>query len=189
MWYNGGMIRYIVLFVVFIIISVLIFVNPFNFSQDIKDTITPWATLALALVAVLTIIHSDIKEERGKRTNRLSSMLDWATDIISNTQTIETPQPAYLDSGEETYERLRLNDKINSFNSLIISGEHIKLMALRIDKDLYASVGSLVQAIDDLLKGDWLALDVIATRNMLAQHEQRIYGIAENLITEIRRRL
>jgi hypothetical protein len=183
------MIRYIILFVIFIIISILLFVNPFNFSQEIQDTITPWATLSLALVAVLTIIHSDIKEERGKRTNRLSAILDWTTDIISNIQTIETPKPTYIRNGEETYERFSLNDKINSFNSLIISGEYVKLMALRIDKDLYASVGSIVQAIDDLLKEDWLSFDVYETRNMLAQHEQRIYGIAKKLIIEIRRRL
>ena len=90
------MFRYIGLFISFVIVSVIIFVNPFGFSTGVKNTIVPWATLALAFVAILTILHSDIREERMRKRERLGHILDWAMDVIELTQVIKTPEPPSL---------------------------------------------------------------------------------------------
>ena len=86
------MVGYIALFISFVIVSVLIFVDPFGFPQETKDAIIPWATLTLALVAVLTIIHSDLKDERRRKLLRLQDIMEWATDLLSATQVVAIPE-------------------------------------------------------------------------------------------------
>ena len=149
----------------------------------------PWATLALAFVAILTIIQADMKEKKERRLRRLSSIIDWATDVINKTKLIEFPDIKYLDGGTETYEILRQQDEIKDFNSLVTSGEYLKRSALIIDKTLYVSVHGVIQAINELLAENWKNLDVDTTRELLQSHEQRIYGMANNLLVELDKRL
>ena len=189
MWYNVNMARYITLLIFFIAMSIILLFDPFNFSKEVKEVIVPWATLVLAFVAILTILHSDIKEGKRRTLNRLADILDWAEDIVRLTHVVETPEPTDLGSGADTYERLRYNDKINDFNRLRITGDHIRILSLRVDKELYVTARSLISAVDDLLRENWGDLDLINTRNQLAEHETRIYGIAKLLINEITNRL
>jgi hypothetical protein len=179
--------RYIILIISFIILTILIFTNPFNFPQDIRNAITPWATLSLALVAVLTIIHSDLKEERRNKLHRLQQVMEWATDVLDATQVIEVPKEFFGEGN--SYEKWRLFDKINDFGRLKIEGEHIKIISLRVDKELCSAVTVVTQAIDDLLNEDWNSLDIIGIRNWLAEHEKRIYGSTKALINEATKRL
>jgi len=43
-------------------------------------------------------------------------------------------------------------------------GEHMKIVAFRVDKHLCAMVTNLVQAINDLLDEDWQSFDLNTTR-------------------------
>jgi len=172
------MLRYIGLFISFVIVSVVIFINPFGFSTAVKDILLPWATLALAFAAVLTILHSDIREERMRKRERLGDILDWATDIIDLTRIIKTPEPPSLTEGTDTYEILQQSDKINSFNRAKVLGEYTKILSFRIDKQLCVMVTNVVQAINDLVNEDWQSFDVKTTRYWLTEHEKRIYDIA-----------
>lgn len=163
------------------------FSNPFNLSQDTRDAILPWATLSLALVAVWTIMHSDLREERSNKLRRLQQVMEWATDVLKATQVIEVPREFF---GEENpYEQWRQFDKINDFGRLNIEGEHIKIISLMVDRELCSAVTVVNQAIDDLLKEDWRSLDTSGIRNWLAEHEKRIYDSTKALINEATKRL
>jgi len=184
------MVGYIALFISFVIVSVLIFVDPFGFPQETKDAIIPWATLTLALVAVLTIIHSDLKDERRRKLLRLQDIMEWATDVLSATQVVAIPEEKpWSKDLDLSYERFRQIDKINDFKRLSIQGEHIRIISLRVDKELCSAVTTVAQAIDDLLKDNWHSFDVITTRNWLAEHESRIYNLVKTLINEATERL
>ncbi len=183
------MFRYIALIVSFIIISVLIFVNPFNFPTEVKDTIAPWATLTLALVAILTIIHSDLREERRNNLYRLQQVMEWATDVLNITQVIETPETPSFNEVDTSFERYRQIDKINDFKRINIEGEHVKIISLRVDKELCSAVTAVTQAIDDLLKENWRSLGAVNMRNWLKEHEKRIYDLVRTLINETTKRL
>ncbi len=183
------MFRYIGLLISFIIVSVILLVNPFGFSAETKNIIVPWATLALAFVAILTILNSNIREERIRKDRRLGDILDWAMDIIELTQVIKTPEPPSLTDETSTYEILNQKDKINSFNRVKVFGEHMKIVAFRVDKQLCAMVTNLVQAINDLLDEDWQSFDLNTTRYWLAEHEKRIYDITQDLVDDITKRL
>jgi hypothetical protein len=182
------MFRYIIVVIAFAIVSVLIFVDPFNFPKEIKDALTPWATLALALVAILTILHSDLREERRNRLHRLNQVMDWATDVISITQVVETPEIPLL-RRDSSFERYRQIEKLNDFKRVNIEGEHVKIISLRVDKELCSTVTAVTQAIDELLKENWHSLDVPTMSEWLAEHEKRIYDLVRILINETTKRL
>lgn len=167
----------------------MIFVDPFNFPPEVKDVITPWATLALALVAILTIIHSDLREERRNTLHRLQQVMEWSTDVLDITQVIETPEKPFSNEVDTSFERYRQIDKINDFKRININGEHIKVISLRVDKELCSAVTAVTQAIDDLLKENWRSFDVITMRNWLKEHEKRIYDLVRTLINETTKRL
>jgi len=93
----------------------------------------PWATLALAFVAIFTIVHSDVKEGRRRNINRLVDIMDWVEDIIRETRPVETIEPTNFNGGSETYEILRVKDEINSFNRFSLLGNHMQILAIRID--------------------------------------------------------
>ena len=186
------MLRYILVIVLFVAITVLLFANPFNLSQGFRDATVPWATLSLALVAVLTIIHSDLREERGRKLNRLQAVMEWATDVLNATQVIHPPKDFVVrgdDVGTATYERLGQIDKINHFKRLSIEGEHIKIISMRANKEILAAVTTVTQSIDDLLGEDWSTLDIIGFRGWIAEHEGRIYQNTRSLIAECTRQL
>ena len=183
------MVRYIVLLISFIVVSVILFANPFNFPKEIKEAIVPWATLALAFVAIFTIVHSDVRERRGRTIGRLVDILDWVEDIIGLTHTIETVEPPILDDGNNTYEILKIKDEINAFNRERELGKHIEILAWRVEKALYIRVRSLTQAIDEMLGEDWTSPNLVDIRNQLNTHETRIYGMAKPLLDDIVRKI
>lgn len=184
------MLKYIALSISFIIVTILIFANPFNFSRAIQEALMPWATLTLAFVAILTIVRSNIREERSKKIDRLADILEWATDIVRVTHTIETPEPPkFSDTGAATYERLQLNDRINDFQRFSLLNDHMKILSFKVDKELHVTVCSLAMAIDDLLNENWCNFDIVTTRSWLAEYENRIYEIAKVLINETTKRI
>lgn len=184
------MFRYLILIISYVFISVIILANPFNFSIEITSAIFPWATLTLVFITVITILRLTIKEERAVRLRRLGHIEDWATDIVGKTRTVEVPELKTIDTGgADTYERLRQIDEINDFKRLHTQSPPIKNIARMVDKELYATVSHLVQAIDDLLKEDWQNMDLNATRDWLTEHESRIYDTAITLINDISKRL
>ncbi|MFC2017121.1 hypothetical protein ACFLUD_01745 [Chloroflexota bacterium] len=194
------MVRYIILGVFFIVVSVILFVDPLNFSQDLKAAVVPWATLALAFVAIFTIFHSDERARIGKKIDRLSSILDWTQEIIDLThiiETIEPKEPTFLGEPlfdkhdmDHTYEIFRISDTIDKFNRLGTTGGHEQVLAWRVDKKvLYVMVRSVTQAINDLTQEEWKQLDLNETRHTLNIHEARIYGLAKPLIDDVIKRL
>jgi hypothetical protein len=74
------MIKYLILALTFIIVSVIILFDPFKFSQDTKNAIVPLATLALAFAALLTIIYSQGQESRRKRETIIDEIIEWASE-------------------------------------------------------------------------------------------------------------
>ncbi len=189
MWYNGGMVRYIVLAIFFVGVSIIMFTNPFDFSQEMRDAIVPWATLALAFVAIFTIVHSDVKEGRRRNIERLADIMDWIESIIQETHVIETIEPTNFSGGSDTYEILQTKDKINDFNRFGLLGNHMQILARRIDIELYVSVRTLSQAMRDLTNEDWTSPGLIDARKMLKTHEERIYSIAKPLLDDIVKRI
>jgi hypothetical protein len=186
------MLRYILVIVLFVAITVLLFANPFGLSQGFRDAIVPWATLSLALVAVLTIIHSDLREERRRKLNRLQAVMEWATDVLNATQVIHPPKDFIVhgdDVGTATYERLGQIDKVNDFKRLSIQGEHIKIISTLTNKEILSTVSTVTQSIDDLLREDWSTFDIIGFRDWIAEHEGRIYQNTRLLIAECTRQL
>lgn len=150
----------------------------------------PWATLALALVAILTIIHSSIKEERQKNLRRLQNIMEWACDVIDITRIVEIPD-TYLTKypDDKSYERHRQADDISEFKGLYIGGQHINILSLRVSRELCSAVSAVTQAIDDLLKENWLNLDVDVTREWLGEHKKRIYELTQEVVDECTKRI
>jgi len=183
------MVSYVILAISFVVVSIIMFANPFNFPQDVRDTIVPWATLTLAFVAIFTIVHSDVKEGRRRKIQRLADIMDWIEDIIRETHVVETIEPTDFSDGSDTYEILQTKDKINDFNRIGLLGRHMQILATRIDKELYVSVRTLTQAIYDLTKEDWTSPTLIEAREMLKTHEERIYSIAKPLLDDIVKRI
>ena len=183
------MVRYVVLAISFVVVSIIMFTNPFDFSKELRDTIIPWATLALAFVAIFTIVHSDVKEGRRRNIERLVDIIDWVESIIRETHVIETIEPTNFGDGSDTYEILQTKDKINDFNRFGLLGSHMQILARRVDRELYVSVRTLSQAIHDLTNEDWTRPTLIDARKMLKTHEERIYSIAKPLLDDIVKRI
>ena len=183
------MLRYIVAIAIFVAITVLLFANPFGFSQEFRDAIVPWATLCLALVAVLTIIHSDLREERRRKLNRLQDVMEWATDVLSNTQVIHPPTSFWSADTNDVYVRSRQIDKVSDFKRLSIQGEHMKIISKLGNEEIVTAVTTVTQSIDDLLGEDWSTFDIVGFRDWIAEHEGRIYENTRLLIAECTRQL
>ena len=184
------MIRYLILFLTFVFFSVILFLNPFSFQNEIMNTFLPWATLSLAFVTVLTIIHSDVREGRQRDLDRLVNIMDWLEDIIRKIHPIETLQPPIIgDSSDNTIEILTNRDEINDINSFFMLGSHMQILARRIDKELYVSVRTLTQALKEMIQEDWSNVSVQKMRENLKTHEDRVYGLAKPLFDEIVKRI
>jgi hypothetical protein len=174
---------YIVFIVLFVLLSLVLFINPFHFSQDVRNMLIPWATLALAFTTILSVLRADIRERRSRRIDRLADILEWIEDILRLTHTVEIlDTELHKETGEEpTYLILEIRDEINNFKRQRESGDHIQILASRADRAIYVGVTSVLQAIDDLLKEDWVRHDLKEIRNTLRTHEARIYSLASPL--------
>jgi len=184
-----GVIMYIVFIGLFVLLSLILFINPFHFSQNIRDMLMPWATLALAFATILTILRADARERRNRRISWLSDILEWIEDIIRLTHTVEVVDVNSHEMRDDiegrTYLILNIRDEINDFRRQRESGDHIQILASRTNRIIYLRVKSILQALDEILEEDWASSDLKELRDKLEIHEARIYSLASPLKKDI----
>lgn len=71
---------WLIIFVTIIFVAAcgIIFLEPFNLSPQKIDAILPLATFALAYIAVLTILYSNLKDKKRRKLSSLMEIDDWA---------------------------------------------------------------------------------------------------------------
>ncbi len=76
------MVSYVVLAISFVVVSITMFANPFNFSQEVRDTIVPWATLTLAIAAFWAIWQNYSFRRKDRKACSLDEIRSWAKASI-----------------------------------------------------------------------------------------------------------
>lgn len=183
------MVRYITLVILFALLSFMLFANPFHFPKELWEMITPWATLTLAFTTVFVVLQSDIRERRNKTISRLADIIEWAEDVIRLTHTVETKNITLDAQQDTTYVILQIRDKIEEFRRQRESGNHIQIIASRINKPLYVRVKSILRALDEILEEDWVNPSLSEIWDKLNIHETRIYGLANPLKDDVLKKL
>ena len=140
--------------IIFVAILAIFFLDPFDFSKELKDTILLLTTFFLAYIAVLTITYSHIQNSKIRKRSLLIEIDEWAR----NGHKILTgylPKQTWRDRNNT----VRLLAEINARKEIMVSSADLfgddlvdKIMRAANDLDMFCK--HLESYIEDLETDD-----------------------------------